>query len=151
MTTQPTSSVRRILGVAVTLMVLMPGVALAQSPRQPVVELGAQGSKRMSGALLRDSTAPGDSVPAAWSLRLTVNLKRRTAIEGTADIQKSYMDSFGSGARTSAMEFSAHWRQTVFTSGRLQVFGVLGAGRNRVVRNVPEWIQSGQVIPPVRF
>ena len=140
---------RGLLGMAVALMVVMPGVALAQSPDRPVVELGAQGSKRINGVLLRDSTAPGDSAPVAWSLRLTVNVKRRTAIEGTADIQKSYRDSFGSGARTSARELSVHWRQTVFTSGRLQVFGVLGAGRNRVERHVPEWIQSGQVRPPI--
>ena len=68
MTTQPNSSVsydssplstrdlrRDLLGVAVALMVMAPGIALAQSPGPPVVELGAQVSSAQS-------TPP----PAAW-------------------------------------------------------------------------------------
>ena len=125
MTPQPNSSVTRILGVAVTLMVVMPGVALAQSPRHPVVELGAQATERTSD----------NDAPVAWALRLTVPLKRRTAIEATADIQKSWEYA---GYRRSAREFSVQWRQTVFASGRWQIFGVLGGGRNRVETHVPE-------------
>ena len=125
MTTQPNSSVRRILRAAVTLLVVMPAVALAQSPGPPVVELGVQGSKRT-----------GFEGAVAWSPRLTVPLKPRTAIEGTTDIQKPF--TFGGGYRKSARTFSVHWRQTVFTSGRLQIFGVLGGGRNRVETDVPE-------------
>ena len=58
MTTLPKSSVsydRRFLGVAVALMVAVPGIALAQSPGPTVVELGAQVSPAQS-------TPP----PAAW-------------------------------------------------------------------------------------
>jgi|SRR5688572_29019025 len=134
MTTQPTSSVRRILGVAVTLMVLMPGIALAQSPRQPVVELGAQVSKKTS-----------DSGLVGQTLRLTVPLKPRTAIEATVDHQSS------SQVMTSEREFSVHWRQTLFASGRLQIFGVLGGGRNRVETIVLERNVQGRVERENRF
>jgi hypothetical protein len=65
-----------------------------------------------------------------------VPLKHGTAIEGTADIQKPW--EFGGGYRTSAREFSIQWRQTVFASGRVKIFGVLGGGRNRVETHVPE-------------
>src|SRR5688572_14186955 len=114
---------KRFLGLAVTLIGVMPGVALAQSPDRPAVELGAQGSKRIN-----------DRAPVAVALRLTVPLTRRTAIEATADIQKSFVfeQEFGGDTRRSARGFSVHWRQTVFASGRLQIFGVLGGGRNRV-------------------
>ena len=117
-------AMKRVLGVAVALLVVTPAVALAQSPRQPVVELGAQGSSRT-----------GDERHVAWSPRLTVPLKHRTAIEAAADITSF---EFGGGYRRSAREFGVHWRQTVFTSGRVRVFGVLGGGRNRVETNVPE-------------
>jgi hypothetical protein len=50
-----------VLGVAVALMVVMPAVALAQSPGPTVVELGTQVSKRTSGQPAQ-STPP----PAAW-------------------------------------------------------------------------------------
>jgi hypothetical protein len=124
------------LGVAVTLLVGMPGIALAQSPDRPVVELGAQGSKR-----IRDE---GQSL----SLRVTVPLTRRTAIEATADIQKSFELKWEGGTRRSAREFSVHWRQTVFTSGRWQIFGVLGAGRDRVEHNYPERINGAGRVEP---
>jgi len=121
---------RGLIGVAVALIVMMPSVALAQSPDRPVVELGVQGSKRIN-----------DRAPIASALRLTVPLKRRTAIEVTSDIHKFVFEKeFGGDTRISAREFSVHWRQTVFASGRLQVFGVLGAGTNRVETNVPERI-----------
>lgn len=91
---------RRILGATVALLVVMPGIAVAQSPRQPVVELGAQGSRRT-----------GDETRVSWTLRLTVPLNRGTAIEGTA--QESFEREFGGGCRTSSREFGVHWRQTV--------------------------------------
>lgn len=112
---------RGLLGVAVALIVVIPGIAFAQPPRHPIVELGAQVSKKTS-----------DSGLVGQALRLTVPLKRRTAIEATADIQTS------SERETSEREFSVQWRQTVFASGRLQIFGVLGGGRNRVQTDVPE-------------
>src|SRR5687767_14502588 len=133
---------RLLLGAAVTMMVGLPGVALAQSPDRPVVELGAQGTTRTGG----------NETPVGWALRLTVPLKRGTAIEGTADIQKSW--EFGGGNRRSAREFSVQWRQTLLTSGRWHVFGVLGAGRNRVQHDVPElvyWIPDGtRFVSPAR-
>ena len=127
---------RSLLGLVVALMVVMPGVALAQSPDRPVVELGAQGSKRISDE------------GVAWALRLTLPLTRRTAIEATADIQNSFALKWEGGTRRSEREFSVHWRQTVFTSGRWQVFGVLGAGRDRVEHNYPERINGAGRVEP---
>jgi hypothetical protein len=127
---------RRFIGIAVTLMGVMPGIALAQSPDRPVVELGAQGSKR-----IRDE---GQSL----SLRLTVPLKRGTAIEATVDVQKPFELKWEGGTRRSAREFNVHWRQAVFTSGRWQVFGLLGAGRNRVEHNYPERINGAGRVEP---
>ena len=126
---------RRLLCLVVTLMMGMPGIALAQSPDGPIVELGVQGSKR-----IRDEGVAG-------ALRLTLPLTRRTAIEATADIQKSFELKWEGGTRRSARQFSVHWKQTVFTSGRLQIFGVLGAGRNRVEHNYPDRIVPGHVEP----
>ena len=127
---------RGLLGVAVALVVVVPGIALAQSPDRPVVELGAQGSKRISDE------------GVAWALRLTVPLTRQTAIEATADIQNSFELKWEGGTRRSAREFSVHWRQTVFTSGRWQVFGLLGAGRDRVEHNYPERINGAGRVEP---
>ncbi len=124
---------RGLLVVAVALMVVVPGIALAQSPDRPVVELGAQGSKKTS-----------DSGLVGQALRLTVPLKRRAAIEARADIQTS------SERSTSEREFSVHWRQTVLASGRFQIFGVLGGGRNRVETYVGERIVQGRVEPADR-
>ena len=122
----------------------MPGRALAQPPRPPAVELGAQVSKKIE-----------DPAPITWSPRITLNLTHLTAIEGTADIQKSFEPEFEGGARTSARGFGAHWRQALFTSGRWQVFGVLGAGMNRVEQNFPERIFQGrdgpEIVPAFTF
>ena len=126
---------RGLLCLVVTLMMGMPGIALAQSPDGPIVELGAQGSKRISDE------------GVAWALSLTVPLTRRTAIEATADVQKSFELMWEGGTRRSAREFSVHWRQTVFTSGRWQIFGLLGAGRDRVEHHYPERILHGRVEP----
>ena len=139
---------KSLFALAVALVMVMPGIALAQTFDWRVVELGAQGSKRIH-----------DSAPVALSLRLTVplHLQRRTAIEVTADIQKSYVfeREFGGVTRRSARGFSAHWRQTVFTSGRWQIYGVLGGGRNRVDHDVPEQVfqtkDGPRVTPAYRF
>jgi hypothetical protein len=45
--------------------------------------------------------------------------------------------------------YSLHWRQTLFTSGRWQVFGVLGAGGGRLVQDIPEQIFEGRDGPEV--
>ena len=135
---------KRLLRVAVTLIAALPGVALAQPPRPPAVELGAQASKKID-----------DHAQLTWSPRITLNLTHLTAIEGTADLQKTFGPEFEGGARTSARGFAAHWRQTLFTSGRWQVFGVLGGGLNRVEQNFPERIIPGrdgpEVVPAFTF
>ena len=127
---------RSLFGLTVALMVVMPGIALAQSPDRPVVELGAQGSKRIFDE------------GVASALRLTLPLTPRTAIEATADIEKSFELKWEGGTRRSAREFSVHWRQTVFTSGRWQVFGLLGAGRDRVEHNYPDRINGAGRVEP---
>jgi hypothetical protein len=133
----PRSTHQRVVGVAVSLMVVMPGIALAQSHHQPFVELGAQVSKR------------SDVAPGAWALHLAVPLKPGRAIEVTADTRKSYLGDIpmsylgrDENARISVREFGVQWRQTVFTSGRLRIFGVVGGGRNRVETDVP-----GRIVP----
>jgi hypothetical protein len=129
---------KRFLSVTVTLMAMMPRVALAQPPRPPDVEVGVQVSKKID-----------DPAPFTWTPRVTLNLTHLTAIEGTADILKSFENEFEGGTRTSARGFSAHWRQTLFTSGRWHIFGVLGAGMNRVEQNFPERIIQGREGPEV--
>ena len=123
-------------------MAVMPRVALAQPPTAPVVELGAQVSKKID-----------DAGGSTWTPRITFNLTHLTALEGTAEIRKSFQNEFGT--RTSARGYSGHWRQTLFTSGRWQVFGALGAGINRVEQNFPERIVQGRdgpvVIPATTF
>src|SRR5688572_14087133 len=135
---------KSFLSVAVTLIAMMPGVALAQPPSPPVVELGAQVSKKID-----------DPAPFTWTPRVTLNLTHLTAIEGTADILKSFENELEGGTRTSARGFSVHWRQTLFTSGRWHIFGVLGAGMNRVEQNFPERVFQGRdgpvVIPASTF
>lgn len=126
----------RYLGPAVTLIVVLPGVALAQSAR-PLVELGIQLSEKTSGV-----------GQFGQVLRLTVPLKPRSAIEATTDAANE--NTAGnllnlSGQITSERGFSVDWRQTVFSSGRLQIFGVLGGGRNRVETRVPVRIIQGRV------
>jgi hypothetical protein len=55
--------------VAVALMVVVPGIALAQSPDRPVVELGAQGAKRIGDEGQSDAKpkpAGSQFPPANW-------------------------------------------------------------------------------------
>jgi hypothetical protein len=125
-------------------MAVMPRVALAQPPSPPVVESGVQVSKKIDD--------PGG---VTWTPRITFNLTHLTALEGTADILKAFENEFEGGTRTSARGFSVHWRQTLFTSGRWHIFGVLGAGTNRVEQNFPERVFQGRdgpvVIPASTF
>ena len=117
----------------------MPGAALAQPPRPPAAELGVHVSKKID-----------DYAPVTWSPRVTLNLTHLTALEGTADIMKSFAEPYEGGTRTSSRGYAAHWRQTLLTSGRWQIFGVLGAGINRVEQNYPEFILQGRDGPEVR-
>jgi hypothetical protein len=119
-------------------MAAMPAAAAAQPPRPPAVEVGVQVSKKIE-----------DPAPIAWSPRVTVNLSHLTAVEGTADLLKSFEPEFEGGTRTSSRGFAVHWTQTLFTSGRWQVFGVLGAGMNRVEQDFPERVFQGRDGPEV--
>lgn len=94
---------RFLYALVVMVMAATPGTALAQPPRTPTVESGAQVSKKID-----------DPAPVTWSPRLTLNLTHLTAIEGTVDIQKPFEPEFEGGARTSARGFGAHWRQALF-------------------------------------
>ncbi|HUR21500.1 MAG TPA: hypothetical protein VMZ90_11865 [Vicinamibacterales bacterium] len=131
---------RSVLSVVIVLLAAAtPEMALAQPPRPPAVELGVQASKKFV-----------DPTPVTLSPRVTLNLTHLTAIEGTADIRRSFVEPYEGGTRTSSRGLSAHWRQTVFASGRWQVFGVLGAGTNRVEQNYPELVVQGRDGPEVR-
>src|SRR5688572_30116503 len=90
--------------LVVMLMAAMPGLALAQAPRPPAIEVGAQVSKKVGGP---------DAVPVTWSPRVTLNLTHLTAIEGTADIQKAFVERYEGAPRISSRGYSAHWRQTL--------------------------------------
>ena len=132
---------RNSVGAAISFLLLTnPSAALAQPPGPPAVEVGVQVSRKIAEPAV---------VPVSWSPRVTLNLTHLTAIEVTADIQNAFMEEFEGSPRTSARGFSAHWRQTLFTSGRWQVFGVLGAGMNRVEQNYPERIFQGRDGPEV--
>ena len=123
------------------MMAAMPATALAQPPRPPAAELGVQVSRKIGDPA---------QTPVRWSPRVTVNLTHLTAIEGTADILKPFTEPYEGSPRTSARGFSGHWRQTLFTSGRWQIFGVLGAGINRVEQNVPERVFQGRDGPVIQ-
>ena len=129
---------RSFLTFAVVAVATFPGRALAQPPSPPTVEASVQLSRKID-----------DPAPVTWSPRITLNLSHLTAIEGTADIVKSFVEPYEGGTRTSSRGFGAHWRQTLFTSGRWQFFGVLGAGTNRVEHNFPERIFQGRDGPEV--
>jgi len=115
---------RGFVTIGIALGVTFPGLALAQPPAPPSVEVGVQASIQIEQEAAR-----------AWSPRITLNLTPTTALEGTADIRPAQQTSF---ARLSGQAYSLHWRQTLFTSGRWQVFGVLGAGGGRLVHDVPD-------------
>ena len=124
--------------VVVMLMAAMPSLALAQPPSPPPIEVGAQIAKKID-----------DPSPRRWTARVTLNLTPLTALEGTADFQPTFVQPFEGGTTTSARGYSGHWRQTLIRSGRWQVFGVLGAGTNRVEQNFPERIFPGRDGPQV--
>jgi hypothetical protein len=136
---------RVLLAVAI-IVVAIPGTALAQPPGPPPIELGVQIGKKIDDPI---------SAPRRWTGRVTLNLTPLTALEGTADILPRFTNVAEGGPTTSSKGYSGHWRQTLFASGRWQVFGVLGAGTNRVEQDVPEQIFQGrdgpQVIPARTF
>jgi hypothetical protein len=129
---------RSFLALTVVALAALPGQALAQPPRPAAAEVGAHVSRRID-----------DPAPITWSPRVTLNLTHVTAIEGTADIQKTFGPEYEDGPRTSARGFGVHWRQALFTSGRWQIFGMLGAGLNRGEQNFPERILQGRDGPEV--
>ena len=111
----------------------MPGAAHAQPPGPPPIESGAQIARKID-----------DPSPRRWTGRVTFNLTPVTALEGTVDILPTFVEPFEGGTTTSSRGYSGHWRQTLFSSGRWQVFGVLGAGTNRVEQHFPERIFPGR-------
>jgi hypothetical protein len=133
---------RGLLTIAAIIVAGIPTAAGAQVPAPPPVELGAQIARKID-----------DASSKRWTGRITLNLTHLTALEGTADIQNSFGNEFGT--QTSARGFSGHWRQTLISSGRWQVFGVLGAGTNRVEQQFPEMIIQGrdgpELIPASTF
>jgi hypothetical protein len=135
---------RVFLTMAALAVAAIPAPAGAQPPAPPPVELGAQVSKKID-----------DPVRLMWTGRITLNLSHLTALEGTADVLRTFKYEFEPGTETSARGFGGHWRQTLFTSGRWQVFGVLGAGVHRVKQDYPERIIQGrdgpEVIPAFTF
>jgi len=127
---------RSLLTAAVTVVAALPGVALAQPPDPPRVELGGQ-----------VSVQTGQSLAATWSPRMTLNLTPRTAGEVSADVRPGRTDSFGT--RISSRAYTAHWRQTLFTAGRWQFSGVLGVGVSRQVTEFPAQVIGGRDGPEV--
>lgn len=132
----------RFITTAIALVAALPGIALAQPPDPPKIEWGVQAS-----------TQTGEEGATTWSPRLTVNFTPLTAIEASADFRQPKASPFGT--RTTGQAYTLHWRQTLFTSGRWQVFGVFGAGGTRRVYKFPEQIFEGrdgpQVIPAHSF
>lgn len=126
----------RLLTVVFALVAALPGLALAQPPDSPRVELGAQASVQT-----------GQAGAVTWSPRLTLFLTPLTAIEGSADFRRPNTDLFGT--RTSGQAYTLHWRQTLFTAGRWKVFGVLGVGGSRQVLEFPDQVFQGRDGPEV--
>lgn len=133
---------RSFLTLTVLAVTAIPGVTWAQPPDPPRIELGAQ-----------VSTQTGETSAATWSPRITLNLTPLTAIEGSVDVRPRDTNFFGT--HTSEQAYTLHWRQTLFTAGRWQVSGVLGAGGSRREHRIPEQIFEGrdgpQVIPAHTF
>jgi hypothetical protein len=127
---------KALLTTAIGFLALTPALALAQPPGPPPIELGVQVGRKID-----------DHASRRWTGRLTLNMTNVTALEGTVDVQPSFGNEFGTD--TSARGFSGHWRQTLISSGRWQVFGVLGAGTNRVEQHFPEQIIQGRDGPEV--
>ncbi|MBK9242575.1 MAG: hypothetical protein IPL75_20505 [Acidobacteria bacterium] len=129
----------RLLSVVVALVAALPGLAMAQPPGAPRVEVGVQASVQN-----------GQAGAVTWSPRLTLSLAPLTAVEGSADFRNANTDPFGT--RISSQAYTVHWRQTLFTSGRWRVFGVLGVGGSRRVMVFPEQIINGrdgpEIFPP---
>ncbi len=124
------------LCMAVILVAAMPPAALAQPPDPPRVEVSAQAAIQIEQERAR-----------AWSPRITLNLTPQSAIEATADFRPERQLSFGT--RISSQAYSLQWRQSLFSSGRWQVFGVLGAGGGRLVQDIPEQVYPGRDGPQV--
>lgn len=95
---------------------LIPVAARAQATALPRLELSTQ-----------VSTQTGNQHAATWSPRLTFAVAPLSALEVTADLRPTTADAWGT--RSSAQSYGLHLRQTLWSRGRLQVFGVVGGGR----------------------
>jgi len=101
--------------MSVVVMLAVPAMAVAQSQRIPRVEFGAQVSRQT-----------GERGALAGSPRITWNVTPLTAVEVGADIRRSPALRFGS--RTQSEAAHVHLRQSLLSSERWQLFGVVGVG-----------------------
>lgn len=103
---------------------LVPAAARAQVPDPPRAELGVQVSAQT-----------GERGAPSWSPRITFNLTPATALEVAADVRQPRVDAFAT--RTSGQWYALHLRQSLLQRGRLQVFGVVGAGAGETTQDFP--------------
>ena len=95
---------------------LVPMAASAQDPPAPPgTELGAQVSMQT-----------GQQGGLTWTPRVSLSLLPLTSLDITADIRPPHGDAFDT--RRSSQSIGLHVRQTLWSRGRWQVFGVVGAG-----------------------
>ena len=121
---------------------LVPAAARAQVPDPPRAEIGVQ----VSGQT-------GERGALSWSPRITFNLAPATALEVAADVRRPRADVFAT--RTSGQWYALHLRQSLLQRGRLQVFGVIGAGAGETTWDFPGRtieVRNGSITyPPSRY
>jgi len=101
--------------MAVVVMLAVPALVVAQPPRIPRVEFGAQVSRQT-----------GERASVTGTPRITWNVRPSTAFEVGADLRRSREVGFGS--RTNSDAVNVHVRQSLWSDNRWQVFGLLGLG-----------------------
>jgi hypothetical protein len=133
---------RTFVGLLVASLVAAPAIARAQTQDWPKSELSAQ-----------ISTQTGSNQAITWSPRLTMRVAPLSALELTADFRPMTGDEFGT--RVGSQSYGLHLRQTLWSRGRVQVFGVVGAGGERVHYFFPGRTITGrdgpEVIAPAEF
>ena len=132
---------RLIATVIVVGFALVPTGARAQAAALPRLELSTQ-----------VSTQTGNP-HAATSPRLTLTVAPLSALEVTADLRPTTVDEWG--MQSSAQSYDLHLRQTLWSRGRLQVFGVVGGGLEHTTSSFPSRVletRDGMVTSgPFRF
>jgi hypothetical protein len=105
----------------------MSRILTAQTPAVPSAELGGQVSMQT-----------GQQSALTFTPRLTLRLSPLTSVDVTADIRPEHDGEFGN--RTSSQSYGVHVRQVLWSGGRWQVFGVVGAGGERATHRVPGYV-----------